>query len=74
MKIRLSLLGVLKDKTPDGGVFELPQGATIRDAITTLDLPKGIHLASINGEFKRELKTVLSDGDELTILPPVAGG
>jgi molybdopterin synthase sulfur carrier subunit len=74
MEIKLSLLGVLKDRTPEGGLLELPEGASIQDAIAVLELPKSIHLASINGEFKRELDMTLNDGDELIILPPVAGG
>jgi len=72
--------------------LELPDGATVRDAMVELGrryapiaqrlfdeddaIRRNIN-ALINGgnvQFREWFDTVLSDGDRLTILPPVGGG
>jgi molybdopterin converting factor small subunit len=57
----------------------LPPGATVRDALDRLrELPGGSALPSaplvaINHEYSRA-DAVLQAGDELAVIPPVAGG
>jgi molybdopterin converting factor small subunit len=57
----------------------LPEGATVGDALTQLRvLPGGDHLppaplVAINLAYARH-DAVLRTGDELAIIPPVAGG
>jgi molybdopterin converting factor small subunit len=75
MQVRVKLMGMLKKKTPPNEVLELPDGATLEEAVQAL----GIRLDSaqvftVNGQLERNRSRSLADHDELTILPPVAGG
>ena len=75
MEIRLKLLGLLKEKTPDGGTLQLADGATIEDALRLLDLPEDrIQVFAVNGELERDRTRRLAESDELAIIPPVGGG
>ena len=58
----------------------LPGGATVDDALAVLSMQLGVY-----GDFRDKLATavnmryvkashVLSDGDELALIPPVSGG
>ena len=75
MRIRLKLMGVLKARTPEGGVLEVAEGATIEDALHALGLaPQATHAVTVNGQLARDRRRVLAPDDELTIIPPVGGG
>ena len=75
MQIRLKLMGVIKDKTPADGLLELPDGATIEDALVRLDIPvESVQTFTINGQLERDRNRTLTADDELTVLPPVGGG
>lgn len=68
-------MGGLKAKAPEGGAIELPESATINDALTALEIePAQIQIAMHNGKPAPDRTRELADGDELTILPPVGGG
>jgi sulfur carrier protein ThiS len=75
MRVRVKLMGVLKDKTPADGTCELPEGATVADFLKRMEIPStSVQVLSVNGSFERNRERVLVDGDELTVLPPVGGG
>ena len=75
MKIKIKLMGMLKDQTPDGGELELETNATIADVLAALTIdPDSVQAFSINGSIQRDQGTELSEGDELIVLPPVGGG
>jgi sulfur carrier protein ThiS len=75
MRIRLKLMGVLKARTPEGGVLEVADGATIEDALHALGLPpQATHAVTVNGQVERDRRRALAPDDELTIIPPVGGG
>ena len=75
MQISIKMMGVLKDKTPPGKTLELPDGATVNDAMDALDVPrKLVQIFSVNGDLMRDFDRTLEADDELTILAPVAGG
>ena len=75
MEIMVKLAGTLKNKAPDGGKLLLATGATLADALTALNIPSERILAiSLNGEIERDFTRVLAPGDDLLVLPPVAGG
>jgi sulfur carrier protein ThiS len=68
-------MGVLRDKTPADGSIELPEGATIEDALRKLDIPvDGVQVFTVNGQLERDQRRALAADDELAILPPVGGG
>jgi len=79
--IRLLYFGVLKDFfEAEHDVVELPEGSCVEDLLAQLkdraadDLPvwKAIAVA-VNRDYA-ELTTLLHDGDEVALLPPVSGG
>lgn len=75
MQVRVKLLGRLKEKTPQGGRLELPDGSTVEKALAALDIATdGVQAFSINGEIVRDRSRVLRPEDELTVLAPVSGG
>ena len=75
MKIRVKLMGLLKDRTPSGGELTLPDSTSIRDALGKLQIPpESVQVFTVNGNLVRDPSHPLSDGDELMILPPVGGG
>ena len=75
MKIQVKLMGLLKDRTPEGGGLELPDAAQIHDVLKALEIDsETIQAFSVNGCIERDRTRQLSHGDELTVLPPVGGG
>ena len=75
MKIQLKLMGVLKDKTPEGDAIDLPDGATIDQALAVMEIQADrIQVITINSSIERDRGRVLVEGDELSVIPPVGGG
>ena len=75
MKVQIKLMGMLKDKSPPNGQLELADGSTIADALATLDIaPEKVQVITVNGSVERDRSRDLSEGDELSMLPPVGGG
>ena len=75
MQVRVKLMGIFRDRTPPDNVLELPDGATLGQALEALNIPANqVHLTMVNEEHQRDPDRVLRDGDELLVMPPVAGG
>lgn len=75
MEIQLKLMGMLKEKTPEDGKLDLPEGATIATVLERLGVQEGtVKVFTLNGDLVRDPTHPLSEGDELTVLPPVGGG
>lgn len=75
MEIRVKLLGILKQKSPNEGTIEVPDGGTIEDALVALGIPAdSVSVFTVNGEIERDRRKPLSAGDDLSVLPPVGGG
>jgi molybdopterin converting factor small subunit len=62
-------------RTDDGiCALELPNASTVGDVIATLNIPPDKpSILLLNGRHAQRDKT-LSDGDTLSLFPPVAGG
>ena len=81
MQIRLLLFAQYRDAAGSGELqLELPTGASALDAVSALRARGGScaripqrPVVAINQDYST-LEAVLSDGDELALLPPVAGG
>lgn len=73
MNVKIKLFASLRKFGPDEQMIELPDNATIGDAINSLNIPKIALLKIVNGEH-RPVKHQLKDGDELALFPPIAGG
>ncbi len=80
MRVRVKLMASLRSKLPPGskgGVaeLELEPGATVAAALEALGISGGhVHLAMVNGAAEPDRSRTLSEGDELVVFPPVAGG
>ena len=75
ISIQIKMMGMLQGKTPESGVLELAEGATIRSALEHLGVEAdSVHVFTINGELTRDKTSLLEDGVELVVLPPVGGG
>ncbi len=83
MKITLKLFATLRDYLPpdSGGsrvIIELPEGATIPDALAALDVPLRLaHIVMINGRhvLRPDIATrQLLEGQELAVFPAIGGG
>jgi molybdopterin converting factor subunit 1 len=81
MRIRLLMFALYRDLAGTAETeVEIPPGATARQVIDSLRAgPNGFArlpaepAIAVNQEYA-SLDTVLHDGDEMALLPPVAGG
>jgi len=78
MRVRLLLFATYRDIAGTGELtLDLPASASARDAVRVLRVSASRIPAepviAINREYS-DLDDVLNDGDELALLPPVAGG
>ena len=72
----MKLFAVLRERAGASEVtLELPEGARVRDAIESLaDVAAGVPVVmAVNREYA-DADVVLSEADELALVPPVSGG
>jgi molybdopterin converting factor subunit 1 len=81
MRVNVKLFAILRERTGKSDLpLELPEGETVRAAANMLgDREPAIakYLARVAFAVNREyvpMETVLRDGDELAVIPPVSGG
>jgi molybdopterin converting factor small subunit len=77
MKLRVELQAYLQQYSPnDTDLFdyEMPDGSTSGDLIRKLGVPEELASVIIVGDANASSAHVLSDGDNVTIVPPLAGG
>ncbi|MSQ46924.1 MAG: hypothetical protein EXR78_00825 [Deltaproteobacteria bacterium] len=76
--ISVKLFATLKRYVPagsqDGFPLSLPRGATVQDAITALHIPPEQAGMLVAGDSYIEKGATLTDGLQLNIFPPLAGG
>jgi molybdopterin converting factor subunit 1 len=82
MEVTVRLFAMLRERAGREAIeLELPDGATVADALETLGDHRGLgetleHLpvrAAVNREYASS-ETPLTAGDELALIPPVSGG
>jgi MoaE-MoaD fusion protein len=82
MTVRVRLFAMLRERAGSESVeVEIPEGATVADAIEALGLQAGLGdllerlpvAAAVNLEYAPR-ETALARGDELALIPPVSGG
>jgi sulfur carrier protein ThiS len=54
--------------------WEMPEGATIRQALEKLKLPKEVQIAVLVNSNSVDQATVLKEGDIIHVLPQMGGG
>jgi molybdopterin converting factor subunit 1 len=82
MQVTVRLFAMLREGAGrDSLDLELSEGATVQDALDAVGRAEGIEeliarmpvVAAVNREYVPE-EQILSDGDELALIPPVSGG
>lgn len=77
MTVQTKLFAGLREFLPAGSFpypADLVEGSTVADALRSLKIPlEKPTILLVNGRHAT-LETVLSDGDTLSVFPPVAGG
>ncbi len=79
MRIRLDLSGELDDALPSAVAagYAVADDATVADVVDSLPFSARVALTAVNGELVAPAERAgrrLSEGDELTLLPPIKGG
>jgi molybdopterin synthase catalytic subunit len=81
MRIRVLLFAALRERAGCAELeLELPEGSEAAAAKAALEerfprLVSGVRAAmAVNGEYARDGRQVLREGDEVAFLPPVSGG
>lgn len=78
MRVFVRLYGPLRDKLPkeNGGRqwLELAEGATVREALSAVDIEWEDVLWAINEAHDTDAERHLDNGDELAVFTHVAGG
>lgn len=54
--------------------WEMPEGATIKQALEKLNLPKEVRITVLLNNNSVDQATVLNEGDILHVLPQMGGG
>ena len=82
MEVEVRLFAMLRERAgSDTVTVALPEGATVRDAITVIGAERGLGdlfaampvVMAVNREYAGE-DDALAAGDELALIPPVSGG
>lgn len=74
MKITVKLFATLRDGRFDEAELLIAKGASVRVALETLSLGSDeAAIIFVNGRHA-DTETLLSDGDTLSIFPPIGGG
>ena len=77
MQVNVRLHGILRDKLPAAQkgktVVELPEGATVAQLLTHLDLTRRVEVA-INEEHEADDDTVLHHEDQVHLFTVIGGG
>ena len=74
MQIEIKCFATLADFTPEGGVMDVKDSATIRDVMEVLGVKEeDVKIMFINGKHE-SFESVLKEGDRLGLFPAVGGG
>jgi molybdopterin converting factor small subunit len=79
MLVTVKLHATLRKYLPAGSAnnaisLELPAGATVTEVINRLGIPAGHAKMIVSGDDYLETTSVLHDGQEVNLFPPLAGG
>ena len=80
MQVELRLFANLRRYLPSGGdgtkaTLDVPEGTRLVDLFERLNIPPQLaQLVMVNGVHEPNRERPLSDGDAISIFPPVAGG
>jgi len=74
MKIKVKLFATLRKERFDEKNFEIDSGSDIEYLLKKIQLKKDeIAIIFINGKHA-DLNTIINDGDDIALFPPIGGG
>ena len=77
MLVTVQLQTYLEQYSPDGqSLFEytLPEGATVQTLVRQLNVPRELASVIVLNDRIADLPDPLHEGDQVTLIPPLAGG
>lgn len=77
MKVKVNTFANLRDYAPGGRRpidLSLPDGATVADLLAALRIPPTVQAVMLVNGRRAEAATLLHDGDDVTLFPPMEGG
>jgi sulfur carrier protein ThiS len=74
MKIKISMMGMLKEYEPENNEFEAIEGMTVDELLHTLEIADKATVFFVNDTLRINRETVLQENDEVTFIGPVGGG
>ena len=79
MKITVVCFGAMREYLPkeaigNRAVLEVPDGATVADVAAALGAPERLLHAVLVGGERTDLARGVEEGEEVTLMPPFAGG
>ena len=74
MRIRIKLFATLRQGRFEERLVEMAQGATVAEAIASLDIPdREVKVVFVNNRHAARDRE-LGEGDTLALFPPIGGG
>jgi sulfur-carrier protein len=79
VKVEVQLFATLARYLPagvtgDSVTFDVPAGTRVGDIVRSLDLPRDLDCLMVVNGFDAPLDQPLTEGDVLSMFPPLAGG
>ena len=77
MKVKVELQAYLEQYSPNGNDlfdYEVPDGSLVRDLVVKLGIPGDLASIIIVGNTNADPSHALTEGDRVTLIPPLAGG
>jgi sulfur carrier protein ThiS len=80
MRITVHIYAYLRSYLPAGEKsvlkkeWEIPEGATIKQALERLKLPKEVRITVLVNNNSVDQATILNEGDVIHVLPQMGGG
>jgi hypothetical protein len=79
VKVEVHLFATLAGYLPPGAsrdavIVELPDGATVAQALATLGIPGGLECLRVVNGRDADPGHLLREGDVVTVCPPLVGG
>lgn len=79
MKVEVHLTATLRAYLPagtrgDGVVLDVPEGTTVDQVVSSLKIPPGVERLTVVNGRDASPERELSEGDVVSLFPPLAGG
>ncbi len=76
ISVTVKFFANLRNYGPDKEILSIPENSKIRLLFDKYNIPKDERktIILVNGSPHKNLKTILNDGDLISIFPPIGGG